>query len=176
MNTQELAQERVDTSHFGWLRQLTKTERRTFIGCKVGYALDAMDTQFLSFVIPTLIATWGLSKGDAGLIGTVTLLTSSLGGWLGRNLFCLLPPDRIARRNLLAAFPGKSEAERNAIRRAMWDNLGRVVAEYPHLEKFSVHGDDPRIKSFAAKTAPVIEKHLKTIQGIQGAMPKSAQR
>ena len=57
MNTQELAQERVDTGHFGWLRQLTKTERRTFIGCKVGYALDAMDTQFLSFVIPTLIAT-----------------------------------------------------------------------------------------------------------------------
>ncbi|MFS2213795.1 MFS transporter [Massilia cellulosiltytica] len=93
MNTQELAQERVeDTSHFGWLRQLTKTERRTFIGCKVGYALDAMDTQFLSFVIPTLIATWGLSKGDAGLIGTVTLLTSSLGGWLAGIL-----SDRIGR-------------------------------------------------------------------------------
>ncbi|MFS2017701.1 MFS transporter [Massilia sp. CT11-108] len=93
MNTQELAQERAeDTSHFGWLRQLTKTERRTFIGCKVGYALDAMDTQFLSFVIPTLIATWGLSKGDAGLIGTVTLLTSSLGGWLAGIL-----SDRIGR-------------------------------------------------------------------------------
>jgi MFS family permease len=93
MNTQELAQERVeDTSHFGWLRQLTKAERRTFIGCKVGYALDAMDTQFLSFVIPTLIATWGLSKGDAGLIGTVTLLTSSVGGWLAGIL-----SDRIGR-------------------------------------------------------------------------------
>jgi MFS family permease len=82
----------VDAGHFGWLRQLTKAERRTFIGCKVGYALDAMDTQFLSFVIPTLIATWGLSKGDAGLIGTVTLLTSSLGGWLAGIL-----SDRIGR-------------------------------------------------------------------------------
>ena len=92
MNTQELTQERVDAGHFGWLRQLTKAERRTFIGCKVGYALDAMDTQFLSFVIPTLIATWGLSKGDAGLIGTVTLLTSSLGGWLAGIL-----SDRIGR-------------------------------------------------------------------------------
>jgi len=93
MNTQELAQERMEhAGHFGWLRQLTKTERRTFIGCKVGYALDAMDTQFLSFVIPTLIATWGLSKGDAGLIGTVTLLTSSLGGWLAGIL-----SDRIGR-------------------------------------------------------------------------------
>ena len=27
----------------------------------------------------------------------------------------------------------------------MWDNLGRVVAEYPHLEKFSPFGDDARI-------------------------------
>jgi MFS family permease len=93
MSTQELARDRVDEAgHFGWLRQLTKVERRTFIGCKVGYALDAMDTQFLSFVIPTLIATWGLSKGDAGLIGTVTLLTSSLGGWLAGIL-----SDRIGR-------------------------------------------------------------------------------
>jgi KDO2-lipid IV(A) lauroyltransferase len=70
---------------------------------------------------------------------------SSLGGWLGRNVFCLLPPDRAARRNLLAAFPEKNDAERDAIRRTMWDNLGRVVAEYPHLEKFSPLGDDPRI-------------------------------
>jgi len=45
MSTQDLAQDRVDDAgHFGWLRQLTKAERRTFIGCKVGYALDAMDT------------------------------------------------------------------------------------------------------------------------------------
>ena len=68
--------------YFSWYRALTGKERRTFWSCKIGYALDAMDTQFLSFVMPTLIATWGLSKGDAGLIGTVTLLTSAVGGWL----------------------------------------------------------------------------------------------
>jgi KDO2-lipid IV(A) lauroyltransferase len=27
----------------------------------------------------------------------------------------------------------------------MWDNLGRVVGEYPHLDRFSPHGEDPRI-------------------------------
>ncbi len=70
---------------------------------------------------------------------------SRLGGWLGRNIFSLLPPDKIARANLAAAFPEKSDSERDAIRRTMWDNLGRVVAEYPHLEKFSPFGDDPRI-------------------------------
>ena len=78
--------------YFAWFHELTSKERRTFWSCKIGYALDAMDTQFLSFVIPTLIATWGLTKGDAGLIGTVTLLTSAVGGWLAGIL-----SDRIGR-------------------------------------------------------------------------------
>lgn len=70
---------------------------------------------------------------------------TALGGFIGRNIFSLLPPDRVARKNLLLAFPEKSDAERDAIRRTMWDNLGRVVAEYPHLESFSPFGEDPRI-------------------------------
>lgn len=78
--------------YFAWFHALTAKERRTFWSCKIGYALDAMDTQFLSFVIPTLIATWGLSKGDAGMIGTVTLLTSAAGGWIAGIL-----SDRIGR-------------------------------------------------------------------------------
>jgi KDO2-lipid IV(A) lauroyltransferase len=70
---------------------------------------------------------------------------SGLGGWIGRNLFSLLPPDRVARANLAAAFPEMTADERNRIRRTMWDNLGRVVGEYPHLARFSPKGDDPRI-------------------------------
>lgn len=77
---------------FEWFYELTAKERRTFWSCKIGYALDAMDTQFLSFVIPTLIVGWNISKGDAGLIGTVTLLTSALGGWIAGIL-----SDRIGR-------------------------------------------------------------------------------
>lgn len=70
---------------------------------------------------------------------------SRLGGFIGRNIFSLLPPDRVARANLKRAFPEKSQAERDAIRRTMWDNLGRVVGEYPHLDKFTPKSDDPRI-------------------------------
>ena len=70
---------------------------------------------------------------------------SRLGGFIGRNIFCWLPPDKVARANLLRAFPGKSQEERDAIRRTMWDNLGRVVGEYPHLDKFTPKGEDPRI-------------------------------
>ena len=77
-------EDRSGDSHsmFGWYGHLRTNERRAFWSCKIGYALDAMDTQFLSFVIPALIATWGLTKGEAGLIGTVTLLMSALGGWV----------------------------------------------------------------------------------------------
>ncbi len=57
---------------FAWYRRISAAEKRAFWSCKIGYVLDAMDTQFLSFVIPTLIATWGITRGDAGLIGTVT--------------------------------------------------------------------------------------------------------
>ncbi|HVW72044.1 MAG TPA: lysophospholipid acyltransferase family protein [Rhizomicrobium sp.] len=70
---------------------------------------------------------------------------SRLGGFIGRNILSWLPPDRVARANLLRAFPEKTPAERNAIRRTMWDNLGRVVGEYPHLDKFTPKGEDPRI-------------------------------
>jgi KDO2-lipid IV(A) lauroyltransferase len=70
---------------------------------------------------------------------------SRLGGWIGRNIFPLLPPDRIARANLALAFPEKTVDERNEIRGIMWDNLGRVVGEYPHLDRFSPKGEDPRL-------------------------------
>ncbi|NWB94952.1 MFS transporter [Pseudomonas gingeri] len=77
---------------FTWYRNLNQQERRTFWSCKIGYGLDGMDTQMLSFVIPTLIALWGLTTGQAGLISTSTLIASALGGWIAGIL-----SDRIGR-------------------------------------------------------------------------------
>ena len=70
----------------GWFAELDPKERRTMGACFGGWALDAFDVQMYSFVIPTVIALWGLSRGQAGLIGTVTLLISSLGGWFSGTL------------------------------------------------------------------------------------------
>jgi MFS family permease len=64
--------------------------------CFGGWALDAFDVQMYSFVIPTVIALWGLSRGEAGLIGTVTLLISSFGGWFSGTL-----ADRFGRVRML---------------------------------------------------------------------------
>jgi putative membrane protein len=44
------------------------------------------------------------------------------------------------------------------------------------FQDYAKTGDDPSIKSFAAKTAKVIEKHLKHVQELQNNMQKSALR
>ncbi|OAN48018.1 lauroyl acyltransferase [Paramagnetospirillum marisnigri] len=59
---------------------------------------------------------------------------SATGGWLGRTLGPWLRATRVARRNLRAAFPDKTEAEIESIIHDMWDNLGRVAGEFPHLK------------------------------------------
>lgn len=73
-------------------------------------------------------------------------MASALGGWLSRSIGPHLGITERAVKNLRAAFPEKSEADIAAIVRGMWDNLGRVAAEYPHLGKIVVGGDDGRVE------------------------------
>src|SRR5579884_1246398 len=84
------------TAMLAWLRELNPKERQTMGACFGGWSLDALDVQMYSFVIPTVIAIWGLSRGDAGLIATVTLLISSFGGWFTGSL-----SDRFGRVRML---------------------------------------------------------------------------
>src|SRR6266850_1264068 len=79
-----------------WLTNLSVRERRTFWACFSGWVLDAMDVQFYAVALPTLIAVWGLSRSQAGMLGTSALLFSSAGGWLAGIL-----ADRIGRVRVL---------------------------------------------------------------------------
>ena len=67
-------------------------ERSAFWACFGGWALDAMDVQLYSFVMPSLIVLWGMTKGQAGTLATSALLFSALGGWMAGLL-----ADRIGR-------------------------------------------------------------------------------
>jgi MFS family permease len=71
---------------FKWYREITARERKTFWACFGGWSLDALEVQMFGLAIPALIAAFALSKGDAGLISGVTLITSALGGWIGGTL------------------------------------------------------------------------------------------
>ncbi len=50
--------------------------------------------------------------------------------------------QRIGRANLMAAFPEKSRAEINRILAGVWDNIGRVSAEFAHLDKIWDYNPD----------------------------------
>ncbi|MCU1340157.1 MAG: major facilitator superfamily 1 [Bryobacterales bacterium] len=41
-----------------------------------------MDVQLYSFVIPTLVAIWSITRAQAGMVATAALLVSAVGGWL----------------------------------------------------------------------------------------------
>lgn len=79
-----------------WYRELNMTERRTFIGAFGGWAIDALDFMVFTFVISTLMTLWHIDKGQAGMLGTVTLLFSAVGGWLAGIL-----ADRYGRVRIL---------------------------------------------------------------------------
>src|ERR1700735_1811572 len=79
-----------------WLRDLTSRERRTMLACWGGWTLDGFDQHVYSYFVPTVIAVWGMSTGAAGTIGTVTVVTSSFGGWFAGAL-----ADRFGRVRVL---------------------------------------------------------------------------
>jgi Kdo2-lipid IVA lauroyltransferase/acyltransferase len=59
---------------------------------------------------------------------------SGLGGWFGRTVGPRLGASRRAHSNLRRALPRNSVADNDGIVRGMWDNLGRTMAEFPHLD------------------------------------------
>lgn len=72
---------------------------------------------------------------------------SAVGGGLARRLGPSLGVSKRARINLSHAFPGLSEGEIERIVIGMWDNLGRVAAEYPHLRKIRVFATNGRVET-----------------------------
>ena len=71
-----------------------------------------------------------------GLLSVLPIdAASGIGGYLGRTIGPKLSATRRAYRNLRLAFPEKSDLELDDIVRGMWENLGRVAAEYPHLDR-----------------------------------------
>jgi len=79
-----------------WIFELTPRERSTLIATFGGWALDGLDVMVYSFVIPSLIVAWHISKGQAGLLAAVVLLISAMGGWLAGLL-----ADRFGRARIL---------------------------------------------------------------------------
>ncbi|HEY2930478.1 MAG TPA: MFS transporter [Acidobacteriota bacterium] len=75
-----------------WLAQATSEQRRTLIAASLGWMLDSMDVMLYSMVLTHLMRDLQISTRTAGLLASVTLISSALGG----VLFGILA-DRIGR-------------------------------------------------------------------------------
>ncbi len=82
--------------------------------------------------------------------GAVRLLpldsASALGGALGRTIGPHFGVTKRARINLRLAMPELSDGEIEIVIRRMWDNLGRVMFEYPHLRQIQCFGPESRVE------------------------------
>src|SRR5688572_16377371 len=99
---------------------------------------------------------YGALRLLAGLIRSLPLdAGANLSGRLWRLIAPLNRRHKRALANLAIAFPEKSEAEREAIARAMWENLGRVMAETMQIDRLIAEPDrielEPHTAHFFAR-------------------------
>ena len=80
------------------IRQATTGQRKTLLAAALGWALDAFDAMLYALVLALLMRDFAMSKAVAGLLGTLTLLASGIGGLLFGFL-----ADRIGRKQALMA-------------------------------------------------------------------------
>lgn len=63
-----------------WYRTITREQWRALAAAKLGWMLDAMDFLIYVMAIGKLKVYFGFDDATAGLLGTITLLTSAVGG------------------------------------------------------------------------------------------------
>jgi MFS family permease len=78
------------------LRQATTEQRRTLLAAALGWMLDAFDAMLYALVLTHVMRDLGMSKATSGLLFTLTLLASGIGG-----VFFGFLADRVGRKRAL---------------------------------------------------------------------------
>jgi MFS family permease len=81
---------------FRW-NNTSSAQRRTVVAAGLGWMLDSFDVMLYSIVLATLMREFGMTKGTAGLLNTLTLIASALGGFLF-GFFA----DKLGRRRMMS--------------------------------------------------------------------------
>ena len=83
----------------GWWHAGSAASRRALVAASLGWALDAFDVMLFSLVLASVIAELGLTKAQAGALGSVTLLGGAAGGLIFGHI-----ADRFGRtRSMIAS-------------------------------------------------------------------------
>ena len=87
---------RVTDASVAWYRTITPDQWRTLAAAKLGWMLDAMDFMLYAMAIGQLRTYFGFNDATAGMLGTITLVMSGVGGVLFGYL-----ADRLGRTRAL---------------------------------------------------------------------------
>jgi MFS family permease len=81
---------------FGWFKAGTPAARKGLVAASLGWMLDGFDVMLYALVIGALLQDFSMSTRTAGLLGSLTLAASGLGGVLFGAI-----ADRMGRRRAL---------------------------------------------------------------------------
>jgi Kdo2-lipid IVA lauroyltransferase/acyltransferase len=83
-------------------------------------------------------------------------------GRIARTIGPLMREQRIGRANLTAAFPEKSPEEIETILAGVWDNLGRIGAEFAHIDHIwdydAGHPEKPSRVEFGPRSKEIYDR------------------
>jgi MFS family permease len=83
---------------FAWWKDAPADSKRALLAAAFGWMLDSFDVMLYAMVLAALVSDLGLAKSTGGLLGSLTLFASALGG-----LAFGLVADRFGRRRALMA-------------------------------------------------------------------------
>src|SRR5262245_61966860 len=99
---------------------------------RVRRALKAIFDPVIGFVAVSVLRL--IRRGDrVRFANRAGKFMRRVGPWLSKH--------KVGRANLVAAFPEKSPEEIEEILAGVWDNLGRVAAEFAYLDRFRIIGE-----------------------------------
>ena len=85
-------------ARFGWWKAASPDARRALVAASFGWMLDSFDVMLYAMVLAALMSDMGMAKATAGLLGSLTLVASAVGG-----LIFGVVADRFGRRRALMA-------------------------------------------------------------------------
>jgi MFS family permease len=80
------------TGYFSWFKEIPAKPKKALLSASLGWMLDSMDIMIYTMVLAHLMKYFSMSKTIGGLMNTITLVASALGG----ILFGMIA-DRIGR-------------------------------------------------------------------------------
>jgi MFS family permease len=85
-------------ARFAWWKEAPPDARRALVAASFGWMLDSFDVMLYAMVLAALMSDLGMAKATAGLLGSLTLVASAVGG-----LVFGVVADRFGRRKALMA-------------------------------------------------------------------------